>query len=205
MLGKSSAIILGIAIVVAAGVFGATYAFFTESTTEVGTNAVALPFFGHVTIVAEDSEGNAKAYFQSDNLVVGNGTNCAGLRLFGADSSPSCTSNTVFEFVAIGNGTSNTDPLIGELTSEFNRTSATVSNLGFDESFLDTEVDLTAVFELSNGTATIDDGTTITETGLFNDASAGQMFSNLEISPAIIVSAGDVVTITWEVFLFSGT
>jgi len=79
---------------------------------------------GHVTYELRGADGNIKHYFQSDNMIVDLGTDCAANAIFDTTGSstkddgaggqvPICTLGTDngFSFIAIGNST-NTFPLL---------------------------------------------------------------------------------------------
>ncbi len=75
---------------------------------------------GHVTYELRGADGNIKHYFQSDNLIVDKGTDCAANAIFDTTGSstkddgsggqvPICTLGTDdgFSFIAIGNSCNN--------------------------------------------------------------------------------------------------
>jgi len=62
---------------------------------------------GHVTYELRDADGNIKHYFQSDNVIVEVGTDCAAHAIFDIGTTDVCTlgGEGGFAFIAIGNAT----------------------------------------------------------------------------------------------------
>lgn len=182
------------------------------------------PFLGHVTYVLYDKNGNVKAYLQSDNVVTQKGKNCAVQLMFNNKTAVTggvggCSAltgggsaSTGFNWIGIGNGTttvSDADTALnfGAITGEVQprkqgsvtytaassgvgakATIATTSNFAFTE---------------------LTTGTTITQSGLFNQAgtigaggkvnaaTTGDLFADQSITVA--VSPSDTLSVSWAV------
>lgn len=170
---------------------------------------------GHVTYELRGADGNIKHYFQSDNVIVDVGTNCAAVAIFNAtDDSGVCTLGTDdgFSFIAIGNST-NQLPLakVGDTAldndgqnGEMDRLDGTVTITAADDSnSIDTTVSIVSpAFTFTDlGTSTV-----ITQSGLFDSAFGGSdnMFSIRDIPPVgtgLTVTNADTLSITWTITL----
>jgi len=169
---------------------------------------------GHVTYELRDADGNIKHYFQSDNVIVDRGTNCAAVAIFNAtDDSPGvCTLGTDdgFSFIAIGNST-NTLPLASVddialdndgTNGEMNRLDGTVTITAANGG--DTTVSIVSpAFTFADLGTT---GTLITQSGLFDSDVGGtdNMFSIRDIPPVgtgLKVFNADTLSITWTITL----
>lgn len=175
---------------------------------------------GHVTYELRGADGNIKHYFQSDNVIVDVGTNCAAVAIFNAtDDSGVCTLGTDdgFSFIAIGNST-NQLPLakVGDTAldndgqnGEMDRLDGTVTITKADDSnSIDTTVSIVSpAFTFTTLGST---GTVVTQSGLFDSAAptgAGEsnnMFSIRDIPPlntGLAVTNADTLSITWTITL----
>ncbi len=175
---------------------------------------------GHVTYELRGADGNIKHYFQSDNVIVDVGTNCAAVAIFNAtDDSGVCTLGTDdgFSFIAIGNST-NAFPL-----GTIDDTALDVDAAGNGEmarsGFIDSTI--TSADSLGTGADTTVSivspaftfntlgpaGTVITESGLFDSDTAGtnNMFSARDIpgqsGTGLAVTNADTLSITWTITL----
>ncbi len=167
---------------------------------------------GHVTYELRGADGNIKHYFQSDNVIVQKGTDCAAVAIFNAtDDSGVCTlgPNDGFSFIAIGNSTTGT----AEVTdTELDGADLNVD--GKEMARLDSTVSITA----ANGGATTvsiaspaftfadlgTGGTIVTQSGLFDGAAPGNMFSIRDIPPVgtgLTVTNADTLSVTWTITL----
>jgi len=182
---------------------------------------------GHVTYELRGADGNIKHYFQSDNMIVDLGTDCAANAIFDTTGSstkddgaggqvPICTLGTDngFSFIAIGNST-NTFPLASiddtaldndGTNGEMDRLDGTVGVTAADSAnSIDTTVSIVSpafTFE-ELGSA----GTVITQSGLFDSAVGGSdnMFSSRDIpgqgGTGLAVTNADTLSITWTITL----
>ena len=176
---------------------------------------------GHVTYELRDADGNIKHYFQSDNVIVDRGTNCAAVAIFNAtDDSGVCTLGTDdgFSFIAIGNST--TPFTVGNPLS-------TVDDTGLDDDTtggleIDRRDSIVTITAANGGDTTVSivspaftfadlgtDGTAITQSGLFDSGAGGgesnNMFSARDIpgqsGTGLEVSNADTLSVTWTITL----
>lgn len=178
---------------------------------------------GHVTLTVADENGNIVDYRQSDNVIVNQGEDCAAMLLFGGNgtyigsgSTGACLGDTAsFNKIAIGNGSGTVNFALesdNELRTEHNMTST-----GFTRA-----QDTTPVFTAATGVSgtggsagaqvvlsneftlsTTDvSGTSldVTESGLFNNTSAGSdgMFAHQTFA-AVTVDDTESLTVEWTI------
>ncbi len=173
---------------------------------------------GHVTYELRGADGEVKQYFQSDNVIVDLGTDCAAQAIFDTGNADVCSlgSNGGFAFIAIGNST-NAFPLgtvddialdvdgagNGEMTrSGYIDAVITPADSGTS---VDTTVSIASpVFRFDElGSA----GTVITESGLFDSDTLGtnNMFSARDIlgqsGTGLAVTNADTLSVTWTITL----
>lgn len=202
---NTTTLVLGVSLAVVAGLFSSSTFDITGIKSDAQTSASAAGVItGHVTTTVTDSEGNIKAYRQSDNLIVNNGENCVSKMLFkggGATGTGVCTgANTAgFNYIAIGNGTATpadsnirlnstqTEP--GLNTALLGTTTLTNATGGTEAS-----AEISATFTNNGGT------TTVSESGLFNgtDMSTSGMFARQTFT-GISMNNGDSLTVEWTV------
>lgn len=183
---------------------------------------------GHVEYTVLDSNQVVKAYLQTDNVVVRDGTDCAGELIFGTASGGNCDVAGTFQYIAIGNGTqaaTEDDSELeksgsgcaggspgdeGEQARKLVTPTITVANSG---SGTQVELDVgTNTFKFDANNAT-----TVTQSGLFNaaitttasDGSCGtlgtagstwEMFSIQDLSGGgVSVTSGDSLAVKWTI------
>ncbi|MEM3064198.1 MAG: hypothetical protein QW177_02380 [Candidatus Nitrosotenuis sp.] len=210
---NTTALVIGVALVVVAGLFGSTIFGITGIKNNAQSTAAAAGLItGHVVTTLTDPDGNIKAYRQSDNIIVNNGENCVAKMLFGAAggdtvSTGVCTGEISdgFRYIGIGNYTTNVNGTNTSLGNEYSaakgvpslaRGVATVimtNSTGATGSFA--SVQLTKTFTSSQSNPQ-----TVTESGLFNNTSiaSGAMFSRQTFSP-ITMNNGDSLTVQWTI------
>ena len=179
---------------------------------------------GHVTYELRGADGNIKNYVQSDNLIVDIGTDCAAQAIFDTAGIEGCTLGTSggFAFIAIGNAT---DPATvspgdialdesggvigegggGEIARSLDIIDAVISKAASPDT--DTTVTIT-----SNDFTFTDlgpSGTVITQSGLFDSAADGNMFSKRNIpgtggNIGLGVMNADTLSVTWTITLGNG-
>jgi len=185
-------------VIVLVGIFGASQAgMFALTDANLTTTTTTMRFLGHVTAVVYDSNGNIKSYFQTDNIVVDDGRNCAADLVFGTTFHTSTC--TVVDKMAIGKSSTVLDPTDTKLfskTDNFNEDVIITDLVAATGTGLLDDV----MFKLSNTFIILsaDSGSSISETGLFD--SEGNMFARTLIGP-IGVTAGDKITVNWELIL----
>jgi hypothetical protein len=223
---STTALILGVALAVVAGLFSSTIFGLVGTKTDAQTNTAATGLFtGHVTTIHEDAAGNVIGYRQSDNLIVNGGENCA-LKLLFAATGGDASGNTVcvgtndagFRWIAIGN-TSNAEagtpaaPLDTDirLYNPHNSTSYGLENglarmfgnvnsvTGWTNATGSTEasVVMSATFTNTAGAAR-----SVSESGLFNatdgNESTDAMFAR-QVFQTISLNNGDSLTVQWTI------
>ena len=166
---------------------------------------------GHVTLVLTDEDGKIKAYRQTDNAIFNNGFNQIIDDAFGTDGTPACTGCQVttadFDNIGIGTGVVPAALSATDLTSPTG--TATLCDRVVDATGATSAVDsfiVTISASFGGSTSGADmanvacEGTAITEAGLFNSATdaTGAMFEAQGFAAINIVSATDILTVTWE-------
>ena len=167
---------------------------------------------GHVTYEVRGADGEIKHYVQGDNLITNIGTDCAATALFNSGAAACPTPNN-FAFIAIGNATGETatktdtkldtsvgpppggemhrspSPIVATIAPNAGSgTVVTISNSGTPFTFTDLRTGITP--------------TTVTQSGLFDDASVGRMFAIKDIS--VPVGNADTLAVTWTITLTAG-
>jgi len=156
---------------------------------------------GHVTMVLTDEDGNVKAYRQTDNAVHDDGFNQIIDDAFGSSACAACQATTTnFNFIQIGTGTpgATSTNVLGIPApagcARFANTAVSVT-----DSFL---VTISASFGGSASTADVANAAcetlAVTEAGLFNNLTVGEMFAAQGFAAINIASTTDVLTVTWE-------
>src|SRR5713226_1738744 len=160
---------------------------------------------GHIELVAKDSQGNIKAYRQTDNLVVSQGLNSTINKLFGAGLQPNtcgaCTAPGTFNYVGVGTGSTvvYTDTITTfSATQRGNHVLGTVTaiNSGGGTGMGAQIVGNWAANRLQNGSGTA----AITEAGLLDgfSNSTSNLYAHQSFS-AINVAAADTLQVTWKI------
>ena len=170
----------------------------STSLTTMSVSTDPMQMSGHAIITLADSDGNIKAYRQTDNIVTDVGRNCAADRLFGVNTgTPLCVGGVPNEFTFIGIGTGFTGaPELGDTELE-NEILTRTGALNFDIAAATT----TGAIKIIKGTFILGTESTVNEVALFDAVSAGNMFSLLEISPVISGGLDDIITITYQVIV----
>ena len=192
-------VLLGIVMATILGVYAITT---SAPTSLTATNYESMPFLlGHVTMVVTDSDGNIKAYQQTDNIITNQGLQCAMNVLFNVTTT--CSSTGDFSVIALSsNGTAPDNSLdrfdvqaewIGE---EVARTagSNTISQTG-------STVTIAEVFTVGDSSG-LTAGETVARTGLFDalgpTPDATDMIASAALS-STTVTTGDSITVTWTI------
>jgi hypothetical protein len=200
---KLPALIAVLAIIVGVGTVYSVSVFSSVFSQPVDTGSGGIKMLGHLELVATDSNGNIKAYRQTDNIVTSVGKNCMAQRMFGANGTGgagdtrTCGGATnIVPFTWIGVGTSSMPEGVGNTTL-----GAIFGNKG-----LATAVGINANSSLSpyssiQRTILVNGSGTITESGLFDSSSIGiqsHMFAR-KIFTGIPLNSGDSLTVTWRI------
>ena len=157
---------------------------------------------GHAVIEAYDSQGNLKAFRETDNEVVDSGEQCVLKMLFGgggpgAAGTNVCTgANTApWTIIAIGTNSSTANDFNMKLHAEEDGTLSRGWATGI--TWVNGTGDTTTKITLSK-TFTSDSTTTITESGLFNSTTiAGSGMLARQTFSGVALSNGDSITVTW--------
>jgi len=202
MSDKRATYAIGAVLVGLALVFGLMTAVPTSTNTVYST---ALGIAGHAEVVLKDTDGNIKAYQQSDNVIVINGQDCAADLLFGFEGTGTglCDSGegneAQFRFIAIGEGTSTETDDNTSLDSEL----STLTRTGtLSESAAATKgAGGTGAMKTIVGTFTLTGDTTVSEVGLFDTttSNSAEMFSHIYLGTPISAGDGDTITITYKI------
>ena len=138
-----------------------------------------LKMNGELSIVVTGQDGAIKQELVVPNLVVTVGKGYIASRMAG-------TAATVMSHMAIGSGI--TAPVIGNTTMETSLARVALT------SFTATLAVVTAVASFGAGVGT----GSITEAGIFNDATTGTMLCHTTF-PLVTKEAGDSIAITWAI------
>ena len=205
------ALVVGIAGFVSLDAISATSFVTMKAASDIHESGQML---GHVTYELRGIDGQVKHYFQSDNVIVDVGTDCAAQAIFDDGNADVCTlgGNGGFAFIAIGNAT-------GE-TADATDTALDVDGNGDGEmtrsGFIDATV--TAADSANNIDTTVSiaspafsfntlgpSGTTVTQSGLFDSNAGGNMFSIRDIpgqsGTGLAVTNADTLSVTWTITL----
>lgn len=161
-------------------------------------------FMGNVVLVAKDTDGNIKAYRQTDNIITNVGKSCAAMKIFGQTT----TNTTGSQQTMCGGGGANSGLFnyVGIGTSGTAEAAGDTSITGSIARAQDTGVGLV------NGTgptyAIIQPGAftglsaTIQEAGLFDagGTSGNHMFARKTFT-SIVLTPSDSLTVTWRISL----
>jgi len=190
-------------------------------TASIPQSQEGVSMLGHVEYTVFDADQAIKSYLQTDNLVVGDGTDCAGELIFGTTDSSTCLVGSTFQFIAVGNETQGV--AIGDtdleggggvacgLGNDGEQARKLVVPEQTDETGSGTEVTLDVKTDTFKFVAA--NATKITQSGIFNNDSAkstvtgmcttigtGEMFAIQDLSGSgVTVSAGDSLAVKWTI------
>jgi len=213
------AIIAGITGFVGLDAISATSLITMQSASDIQESGLMI---GHVTYEVRGMDGQIKHYLQSDNVIVDKGTDCAAQAIFNDGDLDVCTlgGNGGFAFIAIGNATGQTAQATdialdvsdgGSLAfgtgggGEMDRSEFINADITAATPTLDTVVTIATP---QNSPFTFTDlgsaGTTVTQSGLFDDGSSetGNMFAIKNIpAGGLDVFSTDTLSVTWTITL----
>ena len=205
------ALVVGIAGFVSLDAISATSFVTMKAASDIHESGQML---GHVTYELRGVDGQVKHYFQSDNVIVDVGTDCAAQAIFDDGNTDVCTlgGNGGFAFIAIGNATGQTADATdialdvdgngdGEMTrSGFIDATVTAADSANN---IDTTVSIASPAFSFNQLGP--SGTVITQSGLFDNAAGGNMFSIRDIpgqsGTGLAVTNADTLSVTWTITL----
>ena len=209
--------LLGVSVVIAAGLVS-----FSGVFTDENVDAYEIPniysggmgILGHAEFIVHDSDGNIKAYSQSDNAIINAGRDCAARFLFHNDTASAtinCKDGDLttgfdgFRYVALSNssginGLLDSDATLGsdfvlQMTGALTATAQTpvftaASGAGG-----------TTLVSISKASVSIDDtigSTNVTQSALL-DAVAGNAAAIINIPNGVSIDDGDTLTVTWTI------
>ena len=136
---------------------------------------------GRLSVVLKDADGNLKEQRDIDNLVVTSGLGYIASRMKDA-------TDTAMGYMAIGTGT--TAAAAGDTTlgTELDRNALTSTSVTSNQ------IEYVASWSAGDGTGAV------TEAGLFNAASAGDMLART-VFDVVNKAANDTLSITWTITL----
>ena len=164
---------------------------------------------GHIQLVVTDTDGQIKAYRQTDNAITTKAENCVAKVLFKGPSSGTgsgCTGalTNPFTYIAVGTGTgseTNTNTDLGTELATSGLTRALATTVTITNSTTGGTGSSSASVAISKSFS-VSGTQTITEAGLFNDTSANastdSMFAR-KVFTGVSVSNGDTLTVSWTI------
>ncbi|TAK19875.1 MAG: hypothetical protein EPO37_04175 [Nitrosarchaeum sp.] len=163
---------------------------------------------GHIQLVVTDSDGQIKAYRQTDNAITTKAENCVAKILFKGPSSGTgngCTGalNSPFTYIAVGTGTgseSNTNTELGTELATSGLTRALATTVTITNSTTG-GTGSSAASVLVSKAFSVSGTQSITEAGLFNETAASgtdAMFAR-KVFSAVSVANGDTLTVQWTI------
>lgn len=204
------AIIAGITGFVSLDAISATSLMTMQGTSDMHETGLMI---GHVTYEVRGMDGQIKHYLQADNVIVDKGTDCSAQAIFDNTDADVCTlgGTTGFGYIAIGNATGATAQAIDTALDVDGSGNGEVKRSGFIDATitaadsgnsLDTVVSIASTpFAFTELTS----GTSITQSGLFDQAVGGNMFSIRDIpgptGTGLPVTSTDTLSVTWTITL----
>ena len=213
MKDKLTIMVLFAIVATTSGLVGYTFST-SEEVKQAGTSYAMNGLSGHLTVEARDSDGNLKAYRQTDNVITVTGENCALRALFSPTSLATTSGTTVctggltkgFSFIELGTGTTFEQSTNGALV-----TPITDSGLAITGGSLTwtnaTGSDLTDAAKVVIAKSFSVTGTkAVTEAGLFNDTASATngMFARKTFAP-VTVNNLDTLTVSWTIYVGNAT
>lgn len=215
MKANTGTIVLGVILVVAAGMFSANVAGLIGHQSDDGQKlATGAYMTGHVETILTDSQGNVKEYRQSDNVITNTGENCVIRLLFNRENagvnanSNSCKGALTASWNVIALGTNSGVAVNGTNSGLGTETAATglgrsTGTVSFTNSTgaASTGAGTAAVATISKTfTNTSGSAVAVQESGLFNSTTVvgSGMFARQSFS-TITVGNGDQLTVNWTI------
>jgi hypothetical protein len=204
---------MGVAVAIAMGVIGVQA--ISDSNSEIPTlSSSGLNILGHATFTVTDSEGNIKAYRQTDNAIITTGKDCVARFLFdNATAEPSnnnCKDSqlssgfTGFRFIALDN-TTNVNGLLDSsatLAGQFTNEVTGWSRVGATPSYTAATGTTGTIVDIESGSVGIDDAigsTNVTRSALMDASSGSVAAAIINIPNGVSVATGDSLAVNWQV------
>lgn len=187
-----------------------------------------VSMLGHVEYLVLDNNQQIKGYYQGDNLVVDDGTDCVAKLVFGATTTGTedCDQEQAFNYIAIGNvtgtvaagdeglqgGACATNGAAGEMARKIVIPNITTQGAG-SGTIIELEPATTFKFDSNNAT-------TIHQSGIFNaqvsavrtsepgggscltygtEATDFDMFAKQNLASSVAVTDGDSLAVKWTI------
>jgi hypothetical protein len=204
------AIIAGITGFVSLDAISATSLMTMQGTSDMHETGLMI---GHVTYEVRGMDGQIKHYLQADNVIVDKGTDCSAQAIFDNTDADVCTlgGTTGFGYIAIGNATGATAQAIDTVLDVDGSGNGEVKRSGFIDATItaaDSGNSLDTVVSIASTPFAFTDlpsGTSITQSGLFDQAIGGNMFSIRDIpgptGTGLPVTSTDTLSVTWTITL----
>ena len=200
---------------VASGLVGYTFST-SENVSPATSLATSGIISGHLAVEVRDSEGNIKAYRQTDNVITTTGENCA-LRALFSPATLATTSGTGvcvggltagFTFIQVGTGSGteqSTDVDLFTPLATTNFVVAPATTITWTNSTTNTGSTNAAKILLEK-TYISDTSATVTEAGLFNstDTNTSGMFAH-KLFTSVPVNTNDQLTVEWTINIGNST
>ena len=192
------------------------YTFSTSEEVSPATSYVISGLSGHLIVEARDSDGNLKAYRQTDNVITNVGENCALRALFSTGSFGTGVGSLVcigamtkpFTTIQLGTGTTFEQDTNTNLVTPITDSGLDILNgLGSVVWNNATGVDLTdAAKVVISKTFSVTGTKAVTEAGLFNgtDIPTNGMFARKTFA-AVNVNNLDTLTVSWTIYVGNST
>jgi len=164
---------------------------FSSEELRIQTESDIAKAYGHFTLVVHDENGYVTGYMQSDNLVVDTGLDCMGDLVFGTTL---CTAEALFQFIEIGTGS--TAPTIADSAIETAIGGCSRVQDATPAGDTATPGEMTATIESVFSGATC--AASVTEAGVFDAASAGNMIARSTFG-TVTVGSADTLTVTYNI------
>ena len=185
-------VLLGIAMATILGVYAITT---SAPTSLTATSTENMPYLlGHLEVTITDANGIIKSYQQTDNVLTDEGFACALTLLSGAPDG--CTTPAAFKFISLADNSSS--PIFTDTASAY--TDEVAIAVGSPSLVTPTSFTITKAFtaEVTVGSDDLENTETVSQTGLFDSVSGGNMLAVAALSSTTVVT-GDVVTVTWTI------
>ena len=200
---------------VASGLFGYTFST-SENVSPATSLATSGLISGHLALEVRDSEGNIKAYRQTDNVITTTGENCALRALFSTGNIAAnggtnvCVGGLTEGFTSIelgtGSGTEqSTDIALFTPITSGTLVIAPATTITYTNSTTNTGSTNAAQVLLSR-TFTSDQSVTVTEAGLFNGTATNTngMFAH-KLFTSVSIASADQLTVQWTINIGNST
>lgn len=212
MVHKTSIMALVAIVAVATGLVG----YFSTTSAEVSpatSFATSGLLSGHLTLEVRDSDGNLKAYRESDNVIVANAENCVSKALFAptrysaggstAGLTDHCTGALTqpFAFIALGTGTTQEQNTDNDMQTQTAETGLAIAQGSITQTNSTGATSNAASTLISNTFTNTSGGTVnVSEAGLFNstDTATNGMLAH-KVFAAVSVANNDQLTVNWTV------